>query len=434
LVIAIDSDYLFPLEDSQSLAQLIPNAQLEVISSDFGHDGFLIEHTKITTTIDRFYAPQNNSNETVGLFGLGCVGQGFYQVLKRSKNLPQIKSVAIKHEFKARKQAFDKVTTNQHQLLNDAHINTIVETINNDEHAYRIAKSAVLSGKKFISASKKMIAHNLAEIIGWNKGGRQSILYEAAVAGSIPIIRNLDLYFEQSQNQSIKAIINGSSNYILTQMFLGNKSYDEALSEAQSKGFAETDPLADVGGNDAKYKAVILAVHAFGLVVHPDEVHNFGMQKIKQADVQWAKANNCTIKQVVSIKRKSQGLSIVIIPQLVKLDSELAKTTDENNIIILENNDTSFTFKGAGAGSIATGTAVLADLKASQDNYCYTYKIDNQLRLENDIKVKFWIKNQDYSVSMGGYLLQNETHCLIECYYNQLQTLTQKNIFVMRDF
>ena len=392
LVIGIDSDYLFPLEDSQVLADFIPHAKLEVITSNFGHDGFLIEHKKISQAIEKFYTPQKNSQQTIGLFGLGCVGQGFVQLNQTNPNLPQIKSIAVKHEFKARKLAYDKITTNQHQLLNDVHIDTIIETINNDEQAYRIAKSAVLNGKKFISASKKMIAENLAEIIDWNKNNKHSFLYEAAVAGSIPIIRNLDLYFEQCQNQSIKAILNGSSNYILTQMHKTNKTYTQALSEAQVKGFAETDPIADVGGFDAKYKAVILAAHAFGVVIHPDEVKNFGIQNISITDIDYAKEQNCCIKQVVTITKTNQGIAITIMPELVPFDSELGKTDNEDNLIIVKNNDTEFNFKGAGAGSIATGTAVIADLKASVDDYQYSYSINPLLKIDNDFEIKVCFK------------------------------------------
>ncbi len=432
LVIAIDSDYLFPLEDSQVLAEFIPDATLEVISSDFGHDGFLIEHKKISQAIEKFYTPQRNSRQTVGLFGLGCVGQGFVQLNQINSDLPQVKSVAVKHEFKARKIAYDKITTNSHQLLNDVHIDTIIETINNDEQAYRIAKSAVLNGKKFISASKKMIAENLPEIIDWNKNNKHSFLYEAAVAGSIPIIRNLDLYFEQHQNQSIKAILNGSSNYILTQMHKTNKSYSQALAEAQAKGFAEINPIADVGGFDAKYKAVILAAHAFGIVVHPDEVKNFGIQNISKADIDYAKEQNCCIKQVVTITKTSQGIAISTMPELVSSDSELGKTDNEDNLIIIKNNDTKFNFKGKGAGSIATGTAVVADLKVSVNNYQYCYVIDEGLSLDNDFEIKVRINKQNSHEKLGRIKEENKTHKIVTCNYRQLTSLQQNSTFILK--
>jgi len=432
LVIGIDSDYLFTLEDSRLLADSIAGAKLEVISSDFGHDGFLIEHEKISAVIEDFYSESAQNNASVGLFGLGCVGQGFYQLSQQCIETAQIKSVAVKHNFKARKFASDKITTQQDRVLNDRQIDTIVETINDDEIAYTIAKSTVTKGKKFVSASKKMIAKHLPEIIAWNKTYQNSFLYEAAVAGSLPIIRNLDLYFDQAKNQRIQAIINGSSNYILTQMFHNNSTYSQALQQAQNLGFAETDPLADVGGFDAKYKAIIIAAHAFGFVVHPDCVVNFGLQNITANDLDFAKNLKSSIKQVATLSKTDQGVSITIMPELVASDSELAKTDDENNLIILTNNNTEFYFKGAGAGSIATGTAVVADLQASKDNYCYHYKIKEHLKLDSELPLKVRINKKDFKPCYGTIYQQSEHHCMLLTSYAKIADLAKKQAFVVR--
>ena len=433
LVIGIDSDYLFSVADSRLLADFIPHAELTIISSDFGHDGFLIEQQKITAAINKFHASTTQNNETLGLFGLGCVGQGVFQLISHNKSMPQIKYVGVKHEFKARKIAFDKVTTDHQALVNSDAIETIIEVISNNEQAYHIAKSAMNEGKNFISASKKMLAYHLPEIISWNKKYSQSFLYEAAVGGSIPIIRNLDLYFEQAQNQSIKAILNGSSNYILTHMFAHDKSYNHALAQAQEKGFAESNPMQDVGGFDAKYKAIILAAHAFGIIVHPDDVFCFGIENISSADLNWARAKAWCIKQVASITRTNKGIIINVMPELVTHDSELAKTDDENNLLILENNATKFYFKGAGAGGIATATAVLADVKASCANYRYTYNIDENLCLDNDVKINVWIKNSDFSAQVGEIIEQDATHVQLRCNYKQLRQLQQQDVFFMKD-
>ncbi len=414
LVIAISTDILFPLSDSQQLVEGIENSRLDVIESNFGHDGFLVETVQIAQSIADFYQTDHKQQEQVAMHGLGCVGQGVYELLQNNQSLPQLKNIVVKHEYKARKVGHAIITTNQ-QVTDNRNIKTVIEVIDDADKSYRIAKNAINKSKNFITANKKMVAENLEEIIQWNNLVANSFLYEAAVAGSIPIIRNLDLYFDQSQNQSIKAIINGSSNYILTQMFQNNSSYQEALQQAQALGFAESDPIADVGGYDAKNKAVILAAHAFGLVVHPDEVKNYGIQNIKPEDIAYARSQNCTIKQIVTLTKTAKGISVVIMPELVSWQSELGRTDHENNLIILKNNDTKFYFKGAGAGSIATGTAIVGDLKACNTHYKYRYHIDKSLKLDNTYVLKVRNSNK-----------------VIECSYSELDTCISNETFLLK--
>jgi homoserine O-acetyltransferase len=431
LVIAISTDILFPLTDSQQLVDGIANSRLDVIESNFGHDGFLVETVQIAQSIADFYQTDSKQQEQVAMHGLGCVGQGVYKLLQNNKALPQLKSIVVKHEYKARKVGHEIITTNQ-QVTDNRNIKTVIEVINDADKSYRIAKNAINKSKNFITANKKMVAENLAEIIQWNQLVSTSFLYEAAVAGSIPIIRNLDLYFEQSQNQSIKGIVNGSSNYILTQMFAHDSSYADALSQAQEKGFAEIDPIADVGGFDAKNKAVILAAHAFGIIIHPDQVQNFGIQNICKQDVEYAKIHNSTIKLVVTITKSQNNVSLTIIPELVPLDSELAKTSNEDNLIILKNNGTKFYFKGTGAGSIATGTAILSDLKACVKNYKYSYSINDTSALDNDFKIIVAIKKQKFNSTLGLKLEENNTHVVFECNYKDFLKQPLDKTFFMR--
>ncbi len=431
LVIAISTDILFPLADSQQLVDGIENSRLDVIESNFGHDGFLVETVQIAQSIADFYQTDSKQQEQVAMHGLGCVGQGVYELLHNNSSLPQLKNIVVKHEYKARKVGHEIITTNQ-QVTDNRNIKTVIEVIDDADKSYRIAKNAINKSKHFITANKKMVAENLAEIIQWNKLVTTSFLYEAAVAGSIPIIRNLDLYFEQSQNQSIKAILNGSSNYILTQMFQNNCSYQQALQQAQAKGFAETDPTADVGGFDAKNKAIIIAAHAFGLVVHPDEVKNYGIQNIGLEDIAYAQSQNSTIKQIATLTKTDKGVSIVIMPELVPLQSELGRTDFENNLIILKNNDTEFYFKGAGAGSIATGTAIVGDLKASINHYKYSYRIDEQVKLDRSTRVKIRVNNKPNRENFGQIIEQGNCYNIFDCSYSDIEKQLTKDNFVLR--
>jgi len=434
LVIAVSSDLLFPIEDSELLAEHIPNAELIVIESDFGHDGFLIETVKIGNSIKKFYQSHADTkpHKNIGLFGFGCVGQGVYQLLQNSNIPNQIKSIAVKNEFKARKTGHELITTNHYQLFQDTQIKTVIEVINNPEQAYNIAKFSINSDKNFITANKKMVANNLAEIIGWNKENKATALYEAAVAGSIPIIRNLDTYLDYKYTDNIRAIVNGSSNYILTQMFKNNSSYDDALKQAQDSGFAELDPIDDVGGFDSKYKSVILAAHGFGLLCHPDEVKNFGIQSIQTSDIQFALDNKITIKLVASIKRnEDKGISVTVMPQFVENSDELAKIDNENNLVIVNNNETDFLFNGAGAGSIATGTAILADLRASQNNYRYQYHIDKNLGINNDFDVKVYINKRCFNEKIERKIItETYNYLIVELNYQELISMKLDDVFV----
>jgi len=433
LVIGIDSDLLFPIEESKQLADLIPNAGFKTIDSDFGHDGFLIESQQIGHCIENFYRSHStqNSQAYIGLFGLGCVGQGFVELLQSSGYEKSINSIVVKHEYKARKLAHGLIGTNGHQVLNDTGISTIIEVINDEVQSYRLAKSTVEQGKHFISANKKMIAENLAEIIEWNLNNKASFLYEAAVAGSIPIIRNLDLYFDIKHTQSIKAIVNGTSNYILTQMFKSNCQYGVALQQAQNLGIAETDPTADVGGFDAKYKAVILAAHAFGFLVNPKYVINLGIQNISNKDILFAKSRGLIIKQIADIKITKNGIAVSVMPHFVKINSELAKTDNADNLIILNNNQTEFYFKGAGAGGIATATAIISDLKASEKNYHYNYQINKSLILDNHFNLKIYINKQNYDGLIKGNILeQDNDYLILETSINNLLKSETDHLFI----
>src|SRR5476649_1475564 len=234
----------------------------------------------------------------IGLFGFGVVGQGLYDIIK-TKNLNlEIIKIAIKNKYKERSLPAQLFTDNKDELLNDPNINTIVELINDTEAAFEIVSRALSSGKNVVSSSKKMIALHLGELIALQHKHGTSLLYEGAVCGSIPIIRNLEEYYDNELLHSISGIFNGSSNYVLSKGYLENLDYDTALKQAQDLGFAETDPTEDVGGFDAKYKLIIAAAHAYGIVVKPDDVLNIGIQNLSAYDIQYAREKRLKIKLV----------------------------------------------------------------------------------------------------------------------------------------
>jgi len=216
----------------------------------------------------------------------------------------------------------------------------------------------------------------------------------------------------------------------LSQLFQSDCSYQQALEQARERGYAESNPIADVGGFDAKYKAVILAAHGFGFLIHPDSINNYGIQHISDIDIEFAKANNLVIKQVVTIEKNSPDkIVITVLPEFVEQDEELAKTDNENNCIVVQNNETDFLFKGAGAGSIATATAITADLNASKRNYRYQYSINNQLSLDTEFSIKVYINKLHFNDEIQGKIIEETNdYLIIETCYDELNRInTQKN-------
>src|SRR5678816_3896840 len=221
------------------------------------------------------YNGKYNKKLTIGLFGFGVVGEGLYKALQQTSSLnATIKKVCIKHPGKKRNAPEELFTTDKDEVLNDPDINVIVEVIDDSAAAFQIVSKAIRNGKAVVSASKK----NLAEILEMQQTTGEPFLYEAAACASIPVIRNLEEYYDNDLLHSMKAIVNGSTNYILTKMFEEKLSFKTALLQAQQLGFAESDPSLDIEGYDAVNKWTILLAHAYGIVEHPDNLVFNGIQ------------------------------------------------------------------------------------------------------------------------------------------------------------
>ncbi len=336
----------------------------------------------------------------IGLFGFGVVGQGLYDII-RTKNLNlEIKKIAIKDPNKKRSLPSHLFTTERDEILNNPEINTIVELINDTEAAFEIVSRALSTGKNVVSASKKMIALHLDELIALQHKYGTSLLYEGAVCGSIPIIRNLEEYYDNELLHSISGIFNGSSNYILSKGFIENLDYDSALKQAQDLGFAETDPTSDVGGFDAKYKLVIAAAHAYGVVVQPDDVFNLGIQNLSAHDLQYAREKNLKIKLVpVAKELDDRHVALFVLPKFVNDTEFLYNVEYEYNGVIVQAAfaDQQFFF-GKGAGGHPTGSAVLSDIAALRYDYQYEYKKAKErkdLNFTNDIELNIYLRYND---------------------------------------
>ncbi|MBL4704918.1 MAG: homoserine dehydrogenase [Flavobacteriales bacterium] len=253
----------------------------------------------------------------LGVFGFGCVGTGLYQVLNQTTGLDaEIKKICIKDASKERSIDESYFTTNKDDLLNDDEIDIIVELIDDAEAALDIVTTAFKKGKHVVSANKKMIAENLELLLRLQKESGVSFLYEGSCCASIPIIRNLEEYYDNDMLSSVSGIFNGSTNYILTKMVKEGGSYDEILKEAQDLGFAESDPTLDIEGIDAKYKLGIILFHAFGLITNPKDIFNYGISKINEFDIEFAKQRGLGIKLLASCRR-NENESMRFVPLLL---------------------------------------------------------------------------------------------------------------------
>lgn len=313
---------------------------------------------------------------TIGLFGFGVVGEGIYHVLRQTPSLQAtVKKVCIKHPEKKRQAPAHLFTTNYDELLNDSEINLIVELIDDADEAYKIVTAAFRQGKSVVSANKKLIAEHLKELLQLQEEHKVSFLYEAAVCGSIPVIRNLEEYFDNDLLQSVCGIVNGSTNYILTKLSEG-LTYSEALLEAQQKGFAESNPSLDVEGFDPSNKLTILLAHAYGIVTEPSHLLRQGITRLHAKDAAYAKEKGLKIKLIAQAKKLSDGkVAAFVLPQFIKEDSQLFNVSNEYNGVSIESKlaDKQF-FYGKGAGRYPTSSAVISDISASGYNYKYEYK------------------------------------------------------------
>lgn len=333
-----------------------------------------------------------NKKLNIGLFGFGVVGSGLFEVLNKSNLLnAEISKIVVKDPLKKRTLSSETFSFDKNEILNDDAINVVVELINDSYAAYEIVSTALKKGKHVVSANKKLIAEHLEELIDLAKKNNVSFLYEAAVGGSIPIIRNLEEYYNNDSLSSILGILNGTSNYILSQSNHG-VLYEDALKNAQELGFAETDPTLDVDGYDSKFKLVLLIKHAFGLSVHPKQIFNYGIRNLKKQDVIFASEKGYRIKLFSRAEKLGESIIGFVAPHFVKEDHFAYQVDNEFNAVVVEAlfSDKQL-FIGKGAGSYPTASAVLSDVSALQFEYKYEYRKTLNDR-SGDLNTDFFLK------------------------------------------
>jgi len=334
----------------------------------------------------------------IGMFGYGCVGQGLHDVLNSSSGFKaDIVRICVKDRTKKRRIPMSNFTFDKNDILEDGSINLVVELIDDAEEAFIIVKTAMERGKNVVSANKMMIANHFRELVDLQQKHKVSLLYEASAGASIPIIRNLEEYYDNELLYSLRGILNGSTNYILTKMHNENLPYAEALSQAVELGFAESDPTLDVEGFDPKFKLCIITGHAYGLFLDPKMVFHYGISKISKFDIKYSKEKGFKIKLVPFVGKTNENtITSFVLPRFISSDKYLYNVDNEYNGVIAEAAfaDKQF-FSGKGAGGHATGSAVLSDISANSYGYRYEYKKYQQGTVQNytrDHKLEIYLR------------------------------------------
>ena len=337
----------------------------------------------------------------IGMFGYGCVGQGLHDVLNSSKGFKaDIVRICVKDRKKKRRIPMSNFTFDKDDILNDPSINLVVELIDDADAAFKIVTTAMKKGKNVVSANKVMIAKHFRELVDLQEKYKVSFLYEASAGASIPIIRNLEEYYDNELLYSLRGILNGTTNYVLTLMHNQGIDYNVALNEAREKGFAESDPTLDVDGWDAKYKLCIITGHAYGMFLDPGEVFHYGISNISKFDIQYAKEKGLKIKLVPFVGKTSENtITSFVLPRFISPDKYLYNVDNEYNGVITEAAfaDKQF-FSGKGAGGHATGSAVLSDISANSYGYRYEYKKYQQATVTNytrNFRIEIYLRYND---------------------------------------
>ena len=319
------------------------------------------------------------SEVNVALLGLGVVGTGVAKVLIQDSNYLQSvygKPFILKHilvnDLNKERDSFipqDIITNSLEDVLNDDNINTVIEVIGGTGTAYTAVKSALQNGTSVVTANKELIAKFGPELRTIAQSSGAQLLYEASTAAAIPVISSLRTQLSGNKIKSIRGIINGTSNYIVSQMASSNAKFQDALREAQDLGYAESDPANDIEGTDALYKICILATLAFGVDIKPEDVYKEGITQLEPQDFSMAAELGYAIKHLGICEVSDDQLMIRVHPSLIPTSEMLSKVDQVYNAIEIDGNlSGKIVLHGQGAGQDATTSAIIGDLLSIKAN------------------------------------------------------------------
>lgn len=347
----------------------------------------------------------------VAILGLGTVGSGVAKLLlENNQNINQkinneVKLVKVLDKDLTREREVDipagMMTDNPEEVLSNPEIDVVVETIGGVNPAKELVTKALEAQKNVVTANKEMVAKYGSELLELADENGVDFYFEASVGGGIPIIRSLKESLTANRIQEVMGIVNGTTNYILTKMIQEGAKFEDVLAEAQKKGYAEPDPTADIEGYDAAYKLSILSAIAFGSPVDVDDIHLEGISDIKQEDITYAKELGYVIKLLAIGKEADGEIEVRVHPTMIPNDHPLAAVNDVFNAVFVKGHAVGeLMYYGRGAGSMPTGSAVVADVmdiarninyRASNRISCSCYE-DKEVKSMSEITAKYYIR------------------------------------------
>lgn len=307
----------------------------------------------------------------IAIMGHGVVGSGVAEVLiknadlieKRAKNNVNIKYILDLREFPGLSYS-DKFTKDFNVILNDPDVKVVAEVMGGLHPAYEFTKSLLEAGKSVVTSNKELVAEKGSELLKIAEEKNVNYLFEASVGGGIPVLRPIVQCLSANDMFEVQGILNGTTNYIMTQMIAKGVTFEEALADAQRLGYAEKDPTADIEGHDACRKICILAALAFGKHVNPNAIYTEGITKITSADTAYADYAGAVIKLIGRAKKDEDGKCFVTVyPAMVSRKHVLSNVDDVFNAVLVRGDAVGdVMFYGRGAGKLPTASAVVADI------------------------------------------------------------------------
>lgn len=346
----------------------------------------------------------------VAILGLGVVGGGTYQILtekrdyfKRTQDVDvTVECVLEKNVDRAISLGIEKekIASSIEEVVINPNVDIVVEVIGGVEPARTFVLKALMSGKTVVTSNKELFAKHWPELEEAAKKMNAGLFFEASCVGGVPIIRTLQEGMQANKILSIKGIINGTTNYILTKMANEGSSYEEALKEAQRLGYAEFNPTADVEGFDATYKLSILSSLAFNTKICIENVYREGITNIDKEDIAYGKEFGYTLKLLGIGKNTDKGIEVRVHPTFVKNDNPLASVNDSFNAVhIVGDAVGEIMLYGRGAGALPTGSAIVSDVifAAKHNEYFYATFDNNQkgnkeTKFVNDFTSQYYIR------------------------------------------
>ena len=321
----------------------------------------------------------------IAIFGLGTIGTGVFELVQKlNKDIYVKKIFDLPHKKEIYGDLYDG---NVDSIINDPSIDLVVETLGGKDLAYEVITKALKNKKHVVTANKEVASWNFKEFNDLAKENGVMFLFEASVGGGVPIIKGISNVAKRDTVNGILGVINGTCNFILTQIQLYSSTFDESIQDAINLGYAEKDPSSDLLGLDMVRKISILTMLATNKVVDLNKVSHMGIENLNDKFMNFVNNKHCVVKFVSEVYKLNDGkYHIAVLPVVVSKETILAQTHNENNTIFLECEDNGrLVFNGLGAGKNPTASAILSDILDVYDNRNYVkFDGDSQLDIDND--------------------------------------------------